>query len=139
VERVTVTRPVIIKVVVTEDYKKGLAAQLRESLRRTEIELQRLEFEGRRQLMELEKHHPAGVAAARERLAQEKKKREELRQGLLEKLQLVVQLELGTEVVHGQLESLVEVAVGDSWRRLMAVEIVVRDGLIVAIREAGTG
>ncbi|MBC7105588.1 MAG: YlqD family protein [Firmicutes bacterium] len=138
-DRVTVTRPVIVKVVVTEDFKKGLAAQLRESLRRTELELQRLEFEGRRQLMELEKNHPAGVAAARERLAQEKKKREEVRQGLLERLRMVVQLEPGTEVVHGQLESLVEVAVGDSWRRLMAVEIVVRDGLIVAIREAGTG
>jgi len=133
-ESLTLIRPVLIKVVVTDNYKKAAAMELQDAVKRLEVEMQRLDFQEKRLVAELEKKNPQGVSSARQHLEQERQRMVDNRQKLLDRLRDVGQLPLGSEVVYGKMESPVEVKVGDDWRRVLGVEIVLQDGIITAIR-----
>ena len=136
-ESLTLIRPVLVKVKVTEEYKKAAAAELQEAVRRIELELQHLDFQEKRLISELEKKNPQGIPAARQRLEQERKRRAEGRRKLIDQLKEVGQLALGSEVVYGKMESPVELKVGDDWRKVLGVEIILQDGIVKAIRQGG--
>lgn len=138
-ESLTLIRPVLVKVKVTEGYKKAAAVELQDAVRRLEAELQHLDFQEKRLVSELEKKNPQGIPAARQHLSQERQRRAESRQKLIDRLKEVGQLALGAEVVYGKLESPVEVRVGDDWRMLLGVEVVLKDGVVTAIRQGGSG
>jgi len=64
----------------------------------------------------------------------------ESRQKLLGQLKEIGQLPPGSEVVYAKMESPVEVRVGDHWQNVLGLEIVLKDGIVAAIRQApGTG
>lgn len=136
-EKLTLIRPVLIKVKVTEGYKKAAAAELQEAVRRVELELQHLDFQEKRLVSELEKKNPQGIPAARQHLNQERQRRAESRQKLLDRLKEVGQLAIGSEVAYGKMESVVELKVGDDWRGVLGVEVVLQDGIVAAIRQGG--
>ncbi|BAF59902.1 MAG: hypothetical protein HPY89_05595 [Pelotomaculum sp.] len=138
-ERLTLFRPVLVKVKVTEAYKREVAAELQEALRRVELELQHLDFQEKRLAAELEKKNPQGIAAARQHLEQERQHRHERRRKLIERLKEVGQLALGSEVILARMEGPVELRVGDDWRKVLGVEVVLEDGIITAIRQADPG
>lgn len=138
-ESLTLIRPVLVKVKVTEGYKKAAAAELQDAVRRIELELQHLDFQEKRLISELEKKNPQGVSAARQHLEQERQRRVENRQKLIDKLKEVGQLALGSEVIYGKMESPVELRVGDDWRSVLGVEIVLQDGIVIAIRQGDAG
>ncbi|WP_240610902.1 YlqD family protein [Ammonifex thiophilus] len=127
VEKIVVTRPVVIKVKLTPRYREILLARLGHALELAERELKRVEAElgqlqGKSQAEALE-HLRREKVAARDRLRQQ--------------YESVKNLPLGTELVQGRTESLVEVGVGDEASRLGPVEIVIEEGKIVAVREQG--
>lgn len=132
-DRITVTRPVVVKVRITDAYKKSYAARAELSLRRLEAALKHLEAQ--------EKKLPAGAPGdpQRERIRQERQKHRESRDGLLEQSRKVLALAPGAELLHGRVESLVEIGVGDDWRRAMGVEIIIEDGRVAEIRAGGQG
>lgn len=132
-DRITVTRPVVVKVRITDGYKKSYAAQMELSLRRLDAALKHLEAQ--------EKKLPAGAPGDPQRaeFGRERRKHLESRAALLEQSRKVLALPPGAEVLHGRVESLVEVGVGDDWRRVMGIEIVIEDGLVAEIRESGLG
>lgn len=136
-DKVTITRPVVVKVRVTDEYKKALAAEIQDAIKRLDVQLQHLEFQARRIVAELEKKNPQDVPVARQQMEQERSRRLEARQKLVEKLKDVARLTPGEEVIHGQVESIVEVKVGDDWRQVMGVEIVLQDSLVMEIRQTG--
>lgn len=129
----TITRPVLVKVRVTEQYKKQLAMELQQSAARLERELQQLEFQSKK-ILELAKKNPEGAEVALAKLEQEKHSRLDTRFKLLDKIKEVGKLINGTEVLQGKVESLVSVQVGDNWHELMQAEIVLEDGQVVEIR-----
>ena len=128
-------RPVLVKVQVTENYKKQAGAELLEAARQLELKLQHLAYQEKRLATAAAKNDAGGVPAAMQQLLQEKRQGEESRREMLRRLQEVDGLALGTEVVYGKMESLTEVRVGDAWRPVLGVEIILRDGLIAAIRQ----
>lgn len=130
--RIVVTRPVAVKVRVTEGFKKSYAAQVEYSVRRLDADLKLLEAQEKR-LSE----SAQAVDAKLEQVRAERKKRLETREKLLEQARNVLALAPGAEVLHGRVESLVEVGVGDDWQRVMGVEIVIEDGLVAEIRHKG--
>ncbi|MEW6424559.1 MAG: YlqD family protein [Bacillota bacterium] len=134
-ESITITRPVLVKVKVTEEYKKALAAEVQETVNRLDLRLQHMDFQTRRLLAELEKNNSGEIPAARQRSQTERQKILEARQKLVEKLKEIGKLVPGEEVIHGQVESIVEVKAGDDWGRLMGVEIIIENDRVVAIRE----
>ncbi len=137
-QSLTLIRPVLIKIKVTENYKKVLAVELQEAIRRVELDLQHLDFQEKRLLAELEKKNPQGIPAARQELDQERRRRLDSRQKLIDSLKEVGQLALGSEVISGKMESPVEVEVGDNWGRVIGMEIILQDGVVSAIRQ-GSG
>lgn len=138
-ENLTLIRPILVKVKVTEGYKKVAAAELQEEARRIELELQHLDFQEKKLTAELEKKNPQGISAARRHLGQERQRRVETRQKLLERLKEIGQLETGSEVFYGKMESVVDLKVGDDWHKLLGVEVVLKDGIVAEIRQGAGG
>jgi len=129
----TITRPVMVKVRVTDNYKKSLAMELRQTVAKLELELQQIEYQTRK-LQEIAKKNPGAAEAALAQWEQEKQKRLDTRLKLLDKIKEVGKLENGSEVLQGKVESFVQVQVGDDWNRLMSAEIILEDGKVAEIR-----
>lgn len=133
-ESLTLIRPVLVKVKVTDNYKKSVTAELGEAIHRLEVDLQRLDYQEKLLVAELDKKNPQGIPAARRHLEQERQRLTEDRHKLLERLKEVAELELGVEVFYGRMESPVEIKTGDLWRQVLGVEIILQDGVIIEIR-----
>lgn len=138
-ESLTIKRPVMVKIKVTENYKKSVAVEIQDAVRRVEAELQHLDFQTKRMIAELEKANPQGIPAARQHLDTERSKRLDARVKLLEKLKEIAKLAIGSEIVHGSLDTITEIKVGDSWHDIFAVEVVLCDGIIIEIRKSSQG
>jgi hypothetical protein len=131
VERITVTRPVIIKVRLTEKYKELLLERLKAALAEAERELQRVAFQARRTGSNPE------TQGASDDIAKARREKAELKERLRSQYEAVKSLAPGAEVIQGRTECLVDIGVGDDARILNAVEVVVEEGKIVAVREQG--
>lgn len=132
---VEVNRTITIKAIVTRRYKEQLLGELRSSIKRIEMEIQQLEFQSKRHLVDLERQNPSDALERKQEIDLEKKKRCEKRTHLVEKIKSVSHLEIGTEVRAGTFQGMVNVEIGDDWDNLMNVEIVLQDGKVVEIRE----
>lgn len=142
-DSLTITRPVLVKVRVTEGYKKALSAEVQQALTRLDKKLLHMDFHFRRAIADLEKNNPREASEVRRQFDAERRKTLEAKQKLLEKLKEIGAFTPGEEVIHGQVESIFELKVGDDWGRVMGVEVVLEDGRVAAIREgrstAGAG
>lgn len=136
-EAITITRPVLIKVRVTENYRKARAAALQGAVQRIDNQLQQLELQGKRIISQLEKQNPQAVLQTRQKIEEEKHGLLGTRQKLVEGLKEAGRWSVGEEVLDGRVESLVEIKVGDQWSAVMGVEVVLEDGLVVEIRSGG--
>lgn len=132
-DSITITRPVVIKVRVTENYKKTVAAELQKVIQRLDAELQHLDIK-RKKISENTAKNAEFVEKARQQVEVQIQERLQKKQDLLEKIRAVGSLEIGSEVVHGRVESLVEIKIGDDWNKVMNVEILVEDGKVIDIR-----
>lgn len=133
-ESITITRPVIIKVRVTEGYKKALAEELRDASARLDAQIRQLDFQHRR-LSEMENKNSPEIAGSLQQIDVERKKVLDSKKRLADRLREVGSLTGGQEVVHGRVESFVDIKVGDQWDSLMSAELVLEDGKVVEIRQ----
>ena len=135
-ECLTLIRPVLVKVKVTENYKKTATAELQEAVHRIDMELQRLAYQEKRLMADLEKKNPSGAPAVRDQVQNERFRLEENRRKLFDRLKEIGALALGAEVIYGKMESPVEVRVGDLWKHVLNTEIILQDGIITEIRQS---
>jgi hypothetical protein len=131
-----VTRPVLIKAVVTESFKRLYVQDLEDAIKRAETILEQITTQIRRS--ELERQVSPQSRALRQQLEVEHARQEAARAELQMRLREAEALELNTEFTQGTVESLVEVKIGDNlFTRLGRAEILVKDGIILEIREEG--
>ena len=71
----------------------------------------------------------------RQQVETERQKRLERKSQLLDRLKDVARLEPGAEIVHGTVQGPVRVKVGDDWEKALSAEVLLEDGVVVAIRE----
>lgn len=133
-DSMTLKCPVTIKAKVTEELKQRLTAETDEALQGVELELQQIEFHAKRLLAEQAKQDAQGLVALRQQIEAEKQKRLEFKNEMLAKLKATQELELGSEIVRGQLERVVDVKVGDDLNKIMGSEILLEDGKVLAFR-----
>ena len=133
-DSMTLKCPVTIKAKVTEELKQRLIAETEEALQGVELELQQIEFHAKRLLAEQAKQDAQGLVALRQQIEVEKQKRLEFKNEMLAKLKATQELELGSEIVRGQLERVVDVKVGDDLNKIMGSEILLEDGKVLAFR-----
>lgn len=132
----TVTRPVLIKAVVTESFKRLYMQDLEDAMKRAETILEQITTQIRRS--ELERQVSPQSRALRQQLEVEHARQEAARAELQMRLREAEALELNTEFTQGTVESLVEVKIGDNlFNKLGRAEILVKDGIILEIREEG--
>lgn len=136
---ITIRQPVAVKFILTEETKQGLLAELRRMINATIAELEELEFRAKQWLRDAEKQGDAAIRAAEERIETERQQRTETREQLIAQLSQIQQMELGSEVQNGTVETTVDVNVGDSWEQiLLGSEIIIKDGTVTEIRRNGT-
>ena len=130
----TVSRPVVIKAIVTESFKRLYIQDLEDAIKRVDAFEQQLDSQIRR--AELERTVTPQSRALRQQLELERARQEATRAELETRLREALQLALNSEFSQGTVESLVEVKVGDNlFTKLSRAEIVVKDGIILEIRE----
>ena len=132
---ITLKCPVTVKSKVTEVLKEQLTAEIKEAMAKVDMELQQIEFHARRLMTEQVRSDVQGLTALRQQIDGEKQKRQELKTHMQEKLRETGQLEIGAEIVQGTMEQIVTVKEGDDLQKIMAREILLEDGKILAIRE----
>jgi len=130
----TVSRPVVIKAIVTEGFKRLYLQDLEEAMKRVDTIVQQLDMQIRR--TELERQVSPQSRAIRQQLELERARQEGTKAELSMRLREAQELALNSEFTQGTVESLVEVNVGDNlFTKLGRTEIVVKDGIIMEIRE----
>lgn len=133
---ITITRPVVIKAVVTESFKRLYIQDLDDAMKRVDSLVQQIDTQIRR--TELERQITPQSRAVRQQLELERARQEGTRAELTMRLREAQELALNSEFPQGTVESLVEVSVGDNlFNKLGRTELVVKDGLIMEIREEG--
>ena len=133
-DRMTLKCPVTIKAKVTDELKRKMIAEIQDGIKKVDLEIQQVEFQGKRMLTEQAKVDAQGLPALRQQIDMERQKRLDFKNHLLQKLKEAEAIENGSEVVQGQLERLVEIKVGDDMQSIMNAEILLEDGKIVAFR-----
>lgn len=142
-DSLSLRRQVIIKAIVTDNFKQQASAELQAALQNLDMNLQQLEFQGKRAISDLEKKSisPAGpmVQAQIDQLKQqidaERNQLMAAKNDMLQKLNMIGQLEINSEFVQAQVDNFVDVAVGDNlYVKLSSPEVIVKDGIVVEIR-----
>lgn len=133
-ESMTLKCPVTVKAKVTEELKKRMLDQFQSNIQKVELELQQIEIEAKRILEEQAQKDIQGVAPIRQQIEMEQHKRLDFKSQMAAKIKETEALEIGSEVVQGTLERVVEIKVGDMMPELMNAEILVEDGKIIAFR-----
>lgn len=130
-----VKRPVTVVAIVTEPFKQQLIHEIEESIKQVDSDVQTLETQARRYMLQLQTADLAQASAFRRQVDAEKTKQEGVKTELQARLQEVQGLEIGGEFPRGTLESYVDLSVGDSLvDRLGRAQIIVTDDVITEIR-----
>jgi len=134
---ITVQRPVVIKAIVTEAFKRLYVADLEEAIKRVDAIVQQIDVQSRR--VELERQVSPQTRNIRAQLEMERQRQEGTRIELQARLREAQDLQLNTEFLQGTIEGTVDVAVGDNlFDKISRTEIIVKDGIVLEIREAAT-
>lgn len=122
---ITVKRPVLVKVIVTEDYKARRIAEVRAALAKLDVVGKQLSARAASE----------SDVALLERLGAEQQRNEGARIALRRELEKMSGLALGSEYDLTTLEGSVELNIGDDFLNLGPSEVVVKDSRIIEIRD----
>jgi YlqD protein len=129
-------RQVVLKAIVTDKLKESLTREVEEAIAEVQDAQQQLDVQSRRVMLELQRTDLNRAMAFRQQLEAEKRKQDDLKQELQERLQEYQRLEMGSEFVRGLIESTVDVREGDNLADKMGrAEVIVKDDVIVELRE----
>jgi hypothetical protein len=136
---ITVQRPIVIKTIVTDSFKRLYVADLEDAIKRVEALMQQLDVQARR--FDLERQVSPQSRAVRQQLEVERARQEAARAELTARLREAQDLKINDEFTHGTIEGVTDLSVGDNlFDKISRAEIVVKDGIIMEIREgAPTG
>ncbi len=132
---ITVQRPVVIKTIVTESFKRLYIQDLEDAIKRVEAIMQQIDVQARR--FELERQVSPQSRAVRQQLDLERARQDATRAELQARLREAQELQLNEEFVQGTIEGTVEISIGDNlFEKISRSEIIVKDGIVLEIREA---
>jgi hypothetical protein len=138
---VTLRRPLAYRVIVTEKFRQEMTEELQRAADDVQAQIEQLEFQSRRYLLELQKTNLSQAMAVRDEIEKEKRKQQRVKEEILNRKKQVAELPDGERFLRGTLEGFVEASVGENLRDLLGgAEIVVKDDIIVEIKDGrGTG
>ena len=133
---ITVKRSIGVRVIVNEEFKAEVKTELQEAATETQRRIDQMEMHSRRLLAELQRSDLSQAMQARKQIEAERQRHDALKQDIQRQLQEVDKLEIGSEYPRGTVEGVVELNQGDDLvQKLSGSQIVIKDGVIVEIRE----
>ncbi|MEB3354460.1 MAG: YlqD family protein [Cyanobacteriota bacterium] len=140
----SIKRTITVRAVVTPRWKEDAERELSNALSNTDAQLAQLEQEGQQLIDEIRRQssNPLDprvqdqVASVQQQVAAKRAELEEQKRQILEQQRQVRELEMEQIVEQGQLESSVDVRVGDNLVEKLQAAVLVRDGVIEAIETA---
>jgi benzoyl-CoA reductase/2-hydroxyglutaryl-CoA dehydratase subunit BcrC/BadD/HgdB len=134
---ITVRRSISVRAIVTEALKQELRDELQQVAEEAQRRVDQMETQGRRLLAGLQRTDLTQAMDARRQTEAARQRHDALRQDIQRQIQEAEKLELGSEYPRGTIEGSIEVQEGDDLlKKLATSEIVIKDGVIVEIREA---
>lgn len=131
-----IKRPVILKNIVTEEFKKRLMEDLSNTIKQIDIKIDQMNFQERRVIANDKQQGKEEIGVMRERLRQEKARQKRIRDDLQRKLNEIPSLEIGSEFISGTYDAPVKIEVGDNiMKKLSQAEIIIKNGIVVEIRD----
>lgn len=135
---VTLQRTVTIKVIVTEDFKKYLTAELERAIKNLDNQVANLEIQGKTLIENLKKQGEKTqkqVSAIAQQINLDKQQESLAKEDLKKKIDQAKALKIGAEFVQGTINGFVKVKKGDNlYKKLGAMEIVIKDGVVQEIK-----
>ncbi|MFM7454725.1 MAG: YlqD family protein [Cyanobium sp.] len=139
-----IKRQITVRAVVTPRWKEDAERELSNAVSNADAQLSQLEQEGQQVIDEIRRQsaNPLDprvqeqVGSVQQQVAAKRAEIEQQRGQMLEQQRQVRELEMEQIVEQGQLESVVEVRVGDNLVEKLQAAVLVRDGLIEAIEGA---
>ncbi|HBI02579.1 MAG TPA: hypothetical protein DDY49_00935 [Paenibacillaceae bacterium] len=132
---ITVKRPIKVKMILTEDSRKQLEEEFSSRKKRYELELEQLQFQGKKLLLEAQRRGMEAQEVVQQRMFKEESSRRKKISDLDFQIQQLSVIPDGSEVLYTTVESEIEVKVGDNWDHVInQAEIILLDGVIHEIR-----
>ena|GEM_PF-1160821 len=129
-----IKRPVILKTIVTEEFKEQLTKNLSNTIKQIDIRIDQMNFREKKIIANDRQQIRQETALMREKLRQEKIRQEQIRDELQRKLDEIPSLEVGSEFISGTYDAPVKIEVGDNiMEKLSQAEIIIKDGVIINI------
>jgi hypothetical protein len=139
-DHIEIKRPVVVKVIMTDDFKRQLLSEIMEGMKRIEDNLKRIEAEEKAEPGEQSKmpgfleHSSKGRMAL---LEEEKKQLARMKHDLEWRLKELQSIQNGAEMPYRAFEGSVQLKVGDDFLDKMSrAELVLKDWKVVEIRQA---
>ncbi|MFM7086825.1 MAG: YlqD family protein [Cyanobium sp.] len=137
----TIKRTITVRAVVTPRWKEEAERELANAIANLDLQLSQLEQEGQQVIDQIRRQsaNPLDprvqeqVASVQQQVAAKRAELEEQKRQLLDQQRQVRDLEFDAVVEQGQLESSIDVTVGDNLVQKLQASILVRDGVIEAI------
>jgi len=134
---ITVRRSIGVTAIVTEQFKEELKAELQQAAEETQRRIDQMEIQSRRVLAGLQRTDLNQAMNARRQMEAERRRHDALKQDIERQIDEAGKLEIGSEYPRGTLEGVVEIDEGDDLvTKATGSQIIVKDGVVVEIREA---
>lgn len=125
-----ILQSVVVKQVVTEKSKKELHNKFESNLLQLQKECEQLQFEQKR----FEKNSKLNSTETRNHFEKEIQKRNEKIKLISFQIEQLHLLAFGSELRVKEMQTIIEVNVGDSWDKVNQAEIIIKDGIVQEIR-----
>jgi hypothetical protein len=134
---VSIRRSIEVVVIVTEQFKQELKAELQLAAEEAQRRIEQMDVQSRRLLADLQRTDITQAMSARRQVEAERRRGDAVRQDIQRQIEETDKLEIGSEYPRGTLEGVVEVNVGDNLiKKLTGAQVVVKDGVVIEVREA---
>jgi len=131
-------RTVTIKVIVTEEFKNYLVAELDRTMKNLDVQVQRMEEQGKKLIENLKKQGEKTkqqISTIVQQINLDKQQQTIAKADLAKKIDEAQALKLGAEFVQGTVNGWVTVEKGDNlYKKIGALELIVKDGIVQEIK-----
>jgi F0F1-type ATP synthase membrane subunit b/b' len=134
---ITVRRSIGVRVIVTEEFKEEAKQELQQAAQEAQRRIEQMDVQSRRVLADLQRTDINQAMQARRQLEAERQRHDTVRQDIQRQLEEMEKLEIGSEYPRGTIEGVVDINEGDDLvKKLSGSEIVIKDNVVVEVREA---
>lgn len=134
-DSIDVKRPIMLKVVMTPDFRSQLVGEARDTIMRLDENLKALDDECKRQVSALEVNNPDKAAQLKRQGDEDRDRLFRMKGELDWKIKEVENVEDGAEVPFRILEGSVNLKVGDDvLDKLTKTEVVIKDWKVIEVR-----